>query len=270
VTNRSLHIGINYPGTSYELAGCVNDASDWASVLTERGYRADALIDANATRTGILAALRALVQATDRGDRLVVTYSGHGTWVPDRDDDEVDHRDEAICPVDLRETGVITDDDLYAVFREANYGARVLFVADSCYSGTLNRLAPPIHPDADDAFVENYRRARFLPPAVWTDDGVDQPAWQRAAVAPTGGRMRRGALVMAACSDTQTAYDARVDGRPCGIYSYVAVQALKSLPPDATYRQWQKAIRGRLPSVDYPDATPRLDGTSTQKRWGIL
>ena len=36
---RALCIGINdYPGTGSDLAGCVNDANDWAEALAGRGF----------------------------------------------------------------------------------------------------------------------------------------------------------------------------------------------------------------------------------------
>lgn len=269
MTRLALCIGINYPGTGFELAGCVNDANDWAAELERRGYEVSIMLDREATRQAILDALSDLVDSLEYKDRLVITYSGHGTYVPDRDGDEADRRDEAICPMDLRSAGVITDDTLYEQFSKAPYGSRVLMVADSCYSGTLQRFAPPISAISTASvagIAGEWRRVRFLPPAAWTDDVTD-PAWQRAAAVPPSGKMRRGALVMSACSDTETAYDARVDGRPCGIYSHVAIAALKTLPGNSTYRQWQRLIRARLPSVDYPEATPQLDGTSTQRRW---
>ena len=39
MTKRALCIGINdYPGTGSDLSGCVNDAKDWAGMLTGRGF----------------------------------------------------------------------------------------------------------------------------------------------------------------------------------------------------------------------------------------
>ena len=40
MTMRALCIGINnYPGTNMDLAGCVNDANDWADELIPGLYR---------------------------------------------------------------------------------------------------------------------------------------------------------------------------------------------------------------------------------------
>ncbi|MCG6536451.1 MAG: hypothetical protein L7F78_17525, partial [Syntrophales bacterium LBB04] len=51
-------------------------------------------------------------------------------------------------------------------------------------------------------------------------------------------------------------YDAYFEGRPNGAFSFVALRALESLPPNATYSDWFKKIRGMLPSRQYPQ-TPK-------------
>ena len=99
-TQRAVCVGINYPGTSAALNGCVNDAHDWAELLTNNGYEVVQLLDNSATKTNIVLALTVAISAMKRGDRLVFTYSGHGTWVYDTDGDEDDKRDEALVPID--------------------------------------------------------------------------------------------------------------------------------------------------------------------------
>lgn len=257
-------VGINYPGTDAQLAGCVNDAQVWASSLAGRGYEVTTLVDGQASRAVLLEAFDAAVLNARYGDRVVLTYSGHGTWTPDRDGDEPDRRDEAICPADFRSAGLITDDALWEIFSAAARGVRVAFVADSCFSGTLQRFAPPI---ADHELMPYaYRRPRFLPPAAFLD-GPELAAARTVERVPTGGRFRRSALVMSACSDTQVTYDTVIDGRPCGLFSAVALRALESMPAPTTYRAWHRKVRQALPSADYPDVTPQLDGVSYQKSW---
>lgn len=60
-------------------------------------------------RDDILRGLNWLVQDAQPGDLLWFHYSGHGTQVTDRDGDEQDGKDEAICPLDHK---MITDDEL--------------------------------------------------------------------------------------------------------------------------------------------------------------
>ncbi len=113
---RAVCIGINYPGTSAQLSGCVNDAKDWEAALAALGFKCALVLDEFASKARIVAALTDFVSQTGYRDRLIVTYSGHGTWVPDADGDEPDGRDEALVPIDYRTAGVITDDELYGIF----------------------------------------------------------------------------------------------------------------------------------------------------------
>ncbi|HGZ69864.1 MAG TPA: caspase family protein, partial [Nitratifractor sp.] len=125
---RSLHIGINeYPDTGSDLSGCVNDANDWRLELEARGFVAESLLDGEAKKGAMVEAISKIVADTGRDDIAVITYSGHGTWVPDKDGDEVDKRDEALCPNDIAKGEVLVDDELYEIFSNRKWGARVIF-----------------------------------------------------------------------------------------------------------------------------------------------
>ena len=126
MTRRALCIGINdYPGTSNDLTGCVNDARDWASELYSRGFEVNSLVDAQATRAAMTSAINTLITGAQRGDTNVFTYSGHGTWVVDQNGDEVDGRDEALCPYDINTRGPLIDDDIRLLFDRRAAGVRL-------------------------------------------------------------------------------------------------------------------------------------------------
>ena len=100
----ALCIGINdYPGTESDLSGCVNDAHDWSAMLAARGYAVRQMFDGEATKAAMVQAMGELIGAARNGDSVVITYSGHGTWVPDTSGDEPDGRDEGLCPHDIGE-----------------------------------------------------------------------------------------------------------------------------------------------------------------------
>jgi hypothetical protein len=65
---------------------------------------------------------------------LWVHYSGHGTQIRDTNGDEVDGFDECIVPCDYNTAGVITDDELYNIFKNAK--CRMMICFDSCHSGS--------------------------------------------------------------------------------------------------------------------------------------
>src|SRR5690606_4919149 len=84
MTKRALCVGINdYPGANMDLAGCVNDATDWQALLERRGYRVARLHDGEATRAALVEGLAELMTGAADGDSLVFTFSGHGSWLPD-------------------------------------------------------------------------------------------------------------------------------------------------------------------------------------------
>lgn len=258
---KAVCIGINdYPGTGADLRGCVNDAHDWAETLGGRGYDVETVLDAEATRDTMLKVMHDTVTSASPGDRVVITYSGHGTWVPDEGGDEPDARDEALCPHDLQAAGPILDDELYEVFTDRERGVRVVLISDSCHSGTLARLAP--------ATGDGVGTVRYLAPEHFLS-GKRLTRAARAAKAPMRGKARQSGLVMAGCQDVEYSYDASFDGRPNGAFTYVARAALETLPSRATYGDWMTAVRRSLPSAAYPQ-TPRLDATRTQRRWQVL
>lgn len=250
----ALCIGINAYGGDNTLAGCVNDANDWAAVLIARGYAVTRLLDKAATLDGIVDAIAALTTKSRYRDRLVITYSGHGTYGPDLSGDEADHRDEAICPVDCFSQGMLYDDELKNLMARRAWGSRLFFFSDSCHSGSVSRLLGTDHLAGLGA------KARFLPP-------YDLPARTR-EIQPTA-RAFAGtpALLMSGCSDTQYSYDASFHGRPNGAATYYALNTLASNP--STYAAWQKLVRAKLPSDSYPQS-PQLLGALWRKYQSVL
>ncbi|MEF8731792.1 MAG: caspase family protein [Candidatus Accumulibacter meliphilus] len=269
MSKRALCMGINnYPGTHMDLSGCVNDANDWAAELAGRGFAVSKLIDSQATKAAMFNAIQSLIAGGVSGDVLVITYSGHGTYVPDTNGDEIDGLDEALCPYDIQTGGgALIDDEINTLFSARKAGVRLLLISDSCHSGTVTRAAAA-DPDADDA-----PRPRFLPMGNWLaanklPHGISGQSLT--AVPVTGGSPFTGALsqmmgdlLLAGCKEgpNNFSYDARIAGRPCGAFSYYALKALKQLPANATYAQWHAAISpAYLPSASYPQS-PQIFGS---------
>ncbi|MDG6109310.1 caspase family protein [Dactylosporangium aurantiacum] len=253
----ALCIGINdYPGVSNDLYGCRNDAADWTGVLAARGFAVRTLLDSAASGAAIRTGVADLLTQATPGDAVVVTYSGHGTWVPDLDGDEPDGRDEAICPHDIAANGPLLDDELSTLFATAAPGVRTVLISDSCHSGTLTRLSRPLG--------DGRGSSRFLPPSTF----LTGPALT-AGRGPVRARPRSAALLLSACRDSEYSYDATFAGRPNGAFTYVALTALAALPAGATYRDWLRAIRAQLPSQNYPQ-TPALLASTAQLAWPLL
>ena len=270
MSKRALCMGINnYPGTHMDLSGCVNDANDWAAELAGRGFAVSKLIEQQATKAAMVNGIESLIGGAVSGDVLVITYSGHGTYVPDTNGDEIDGLDEALCPYDIQTGGgPLIDDEINTLFAARKAGVRLLLISDSCHSGTVTRAAPG-DPDAEDA-----PRPRFMPMGNWLSadklpHGISGQLLTTVPVtsggSPFAGALSRmmGDLLLAGCKEgpNNFSYDARIAGRPCGAFTYYALKTLKRLPANATYAQWHAAINpAYLPSASYPQS-PQIFGS---------
>jgi hypothetical protein len=167
---------------SATLHGCVNDARDMASLLTDLlGFATSditLLTDQAATKANILAELKRMVASALVGktNHLVFSFSGHGTLVPDLNLDDWDRADEAFCPYDLATSGpqwdrnhLIVDDELHdllvqlpatvllEVYLDTSHGGSGLLALDMLMDRQPRFLPPP----STEAYRDiEYRRAR--------------------------------------------------------------------------------------------------------------
>lgn len=256
---KALCIGVNYAGTGYALAGCINDADSWAAFLGKRGFDVAVLAEKAADRANVFSGMQRLAASLTKGDVGCVTFSGHGTWVPDGDGDEPDGRDEALVPFDAgdNEDKLILDDELKAVFASIADGAYLVFISDCCHSGSVFRAGP----------AREVKTPRFLPPEHYA--GTDATALARVAKArdlpvnKSNVSLPR-VIHFSGCRDVEYSYDAKIAGRACGAFSHFAVAAFEAVP-EGTYSDVHKLVRKSLPSAKYPQ-TPQLNALSAVKR----
>jgi hypothetical protein len=184
--HRSLHIGINYPGTACSLRGCVNDAENLSEYLVETGFvePGETTVLREATCAQIVGALTALASESKKAllTHVFVSYSGHGASVEDMDGDEVDKRDECVCPSDYATAGVITDDVLKQLLRRFYKSTKITVLMDCCHSGSILDL--PYRYETSRKVVSESRSACH--PKV---------------------------IMISGCKDAQTSADAYDDGR---------------------------------------------------------
>jgi|GEM_PF-2036275 len=147
----SLHIGLNfydhnnYPQAS-DLNSSMRDAAEMYRLARKWGYTLldgsslptwtsrvppNVLLDSAATSEAVrnkIAEVSAGLR--QRGDVFFLTFSGHGARIPDRDGDEDDHRDEAICLYDH----LLIDDTIKCMLSKFAAGVRIYIVSDCCHS----------------------------------------------------------------------------------------------------------------------------------------
>jgi hypothetical protein len=150
---KALLIGINYEGQDGELNGCINDSLNLKNFMIGQNYFDEhefTLLndkesdDMKPTRKNILEQFNQLVtfanskENEDKKVCLFVSYSGHGSYKRDRNGDEVDGKDEMLCPVDYSTNGFITDDILKQKLVDTMPSNVSLFIMiDACHSGTI-------------------------------------------------------------------------------------------------------------------------------------
>ena len=238
---KALCVGINnYPGTSNDLQGCVNDANDWSALLNDFGFETSLLLDSQATRQNVKAKLNDLIVSAGEGDVIVFTYSGHGTQVIDISGDEGDTYDEAIYVYD----GTILDDNLRGIIDKINPKATLVVISDSCFSGSVTRLVP-----------EN-TRPRFIPAKNISAGRVVRQRF----LLPEANMPE---ILISGCSDNEYSYDAEINGRYNGAMSAMALSVIKQ-NPNGTYTDFYASLRELLPSAQFPQ-TPQLEGAVAHK-----
>jgi hypothetical protein len=147
----ALAIGLNkvdpdhYGGWDGQLYGCEPDADDMQGIAASQGLNAEKLLTQHATRDAVLNKLGDLAEELKSGDLLVVSYSGHGGYLPDQNGDETDGKDETWCLYD----GQLLDDELYGAWMKFGPGVRILVFSDSCHSGTVIKRKDLENPTPD-------------------------------------------------------------------------------------------------------------------------
>jgi hypothetical protein len=147
---RAVTIGWNsvnpskYGGWAGPLPDCELDAERAASMLRSKGIETLTLLTKNATIDACRNVLRKSLDGMKDGDWLIVWISGHGGQKRDRNGDEKDGLDEYVCAYD----GPILDDTINEWLNYVPSGVRVLWICDTCHSGTMMRSAPAFESSA--------------------------------------------------------------------------------------------------------------------------
>ena len=147
----SINIGINklninHYGSSFKsLNSCEKDAQDMASLALSQNFELfkSKVFDGSPKAKTVLAAIKETALLLKNGDFLLVTFSGHGSKIPDVKSDGVTPELEELFGVDqtwcLFDRQII-DDELAYLWSLFNEGVKILFISDSCHSGTVVAL----------------------------------------------------------------------------------------------------------------------------------
>ena len=285
----AIFVGINdYPGTENDLAGAVNDARHFKELLTTKfGYQSantTMLLDSNATRSNIMSQIKNYGALVGPGDILVFQYSGHGTLFPDIYSDvldettkievdipqqdgthyqwPLDYYDSAIVPWDSDGTSsgktwgnLILDDELYEMFSAITAkGATVVFLSDSCHSGTIAK--------------GEKRTFRFMPlekalnVKSIADLKLSRPANQvKAAAVPFNPRY----IVLTAAKDTEVAWDGNDSSIPGGLFTSTLISVITRSKVPLTYSTLMSFVAPKMaPENQHPQLERRFGNINSQ------
>lgn len=206
IKNKALVIGINnYFKNINSLSGCINDAKLFSKTLLNCGFKTKNikfLFDEFATRDNILKSVKWLQKG--KGKKYFY-FAGHGSQTIDLNKDELDGLDEIFITYD----SFILDDEINEISKKKD----IIFVFDSCHSGTGNR---------EIQYGEKKRRIR----TVFQPDGFEYYEENFSRKKKTKEMHK----YISACSEKQVAQELDIEGIRHGVFTYTLCYLINKYP----------------------------------------
>ncbi len=206
------------------LDGCKNDALAIYSIITSKfGFlpnNIDTLLDASATRDGILNAMKQLLEKSNPGDIAFIYYAGHGSEVKNSLSFETDKKDQTIVPENAWQEGIkdIRDKELSKIFNDfIDKKIKLTVIFDCCHSGSISR-GPNVSSD----------KIRFMPMANW--DSKDPSKYEIPELRSDGNFL----IFSAAQSNENAAEQMDDQGIHHGVFTSALIEALNQQSVDAS------------------------------------
>jgi hypothetical protein len=235
------------------------------AIAQARGFvsnTGDLLVDAEATTTKLANVLHAAAATLQAGDTLLITYSGHGCLLPDKNGDEPTGYDAAWCLYDR----AFVDDEFDELLRSFRPGVHIFVISDSCHSGTMLTFQPPDTrtvvqiPDRSPYALIKNTTPSALPRLKQLDLSVEMDMYERHKALYDGIQYRipkpdpatipASAVLLAACQDDQVT----ADGAP---YSAFTTRLVK-LWSDGSFHGTLNDFYDQLVKQSPDDAKPNL------------
>ncbi|MBT2491883.1 caspase family protein [Streptomyces sp. ISL-96] len=259
----SIHIGVNEIdekryGTKAELKNPENDAVTMTDLAKANNFDVVAtLLTNDATSEKVTAALKEAASQLSSGDKLLLTYAGHGAQVPDKNGDEPDRRDETWVLYDRQ----LIDDELYALFGTFAEDVRIVLLSDSCHSGTVARdlslflNGAELERNFDTSEPAQVRaRVRALPQdAQFRNYQRDQELYdeiQRTVPAAEQQEIKADVLLLSGCQDNQSSSDGT---GPNGLFTETLLRTWKNGAFRGTYSSLHRQVVEQMPFYQSPN-----------------
>jgi hypothetical protein len=236
--NSALLIGINYFKTNYELFGCINDANAICSLISDYNFNKINILTDNVkilekipNRNNIIREFKNLLIDSQAGDVLLLFYSGHGSYILDKNNNEKTGKDQMIIPCDFNS---IVDDEFKSII-QTNLKKDVTLIAlfDCCHSGTVL--------DLKYQYMDSLEKNNYTENANETE---------------TIGNV----IMISGCNDIQTSSDSFFNNKNQGAMTWAFLQAFKS-EKDITWRKLLIKMRDLLQKSNFSQI-PQLSSGS--------
>ena len=233
--NSALLIGINYFGTDNELYGCINDTISINSLISNYNFQKICVLTDNnekkPNRSNILDEFKNLLSNSQSGDVLLFFYSGHGSYILDKNNNEKTGNDQMIIPCDLNR---IIDDELKNIIQNnLKKGVTLIALFDSCFSGSVLDLKYQYMDSLDkNNFTENINETE------------------------TTGNV----IMISGCSDVQTSNDATINSKNQGAMTWAFLEAFKSAK-NITWRNLLIKMRDLLKKSNFSQLPQLTSGS---------
>jgi len=231
INKSALLIGINYSGTQNQLNGCINDANSIDSLLKSFNFPNIQLLTDNTsikpTRDNILNNFTSLLSNAKSGDVIFFFYSGHGSYIADKNNNEFTGNDQMIVPCDLK---YILDDDLKQIInKNLKSGVTLISLFDCCFSGSVL--------DLKYQYLDSLDNNNLTLNTNETD---------------TNGNV----IMISGCSDIQTSADALINNKNQGALTWAFLETFNS-QKNLTWKQLLQGMRDLLKNSKF-DQIPQL------------
>jgi hypothetical protein len=248
MSKRAVLIGINYKSSEEELKGCINDIQHIKFfLLNTMNYKTEnitILTDDSfikPTRKNIEEQLLKIVKDSKTGDSICIQYSGHGSTIIDRSGDEIDGKDEVLCPIDFRRSGVISDDWLYEnIITKILPNVNTTIIIDACHSQSICDLKYNLLSNS----VCSAKNPQKYVSREWSN--------QFSLSIQNGVELKNDISMLSGCLDVQTSADAFLDGKFQGAFTSCLLDMIKeniingSFNKNLKLREVCKQVNARL------------------------
>lgn len=220
------------------------------------------------THANLTAALRRLASdAVQPGERVLVYYSGHGSYekIP-----RAESYFEGLVPLDHGEAGLLYDVELNQLLGAiARRSGDLTVILDCCNSAGATRQVAPKEAELRVRFLAPDKTARRAQRAATASARLD-----RLGLLTAGGRDPQDYTVVAACRADEIAAECRFPpkvGPPRGLFSYTLFELLAELDPETLAElRWSdvwEELKSRVTAAQ-PGQRPLILGPRARRIFG--